>query len=197
MTYHRRRWLMRTFGATSVFAFWVRSVLGQQQGPVPKCSGVISDPTGKPISNVVVEATASNGLSSKSKPSDGQGFFELDAPKAPYTVIFREQQGNTRLHELSQLTGGPDQKLSVTLDPNVEGFSALYHALQAVEAITAQMASDEKLAMLLLERNSIVELNNSINSALTNLKNLKLTERQMQFLNTKADLVRKQVSLFG
>jgi hypothetical protein len=195
----RRRWVQGLIGLGSLGFLWQRAARGQARAAAGSCSGTVSDPQGTGIKNLVVEIIEPNGRVATGN-TDAQGSYKLSAPQSgPYVIQFREAQGNTRLLDVRELTAGTNQILSVTIDPQRKTVSAIYSALQAVEALAALMMADraEKAAPMLMERIPLRELRSITDSVINEINRSEPTPRQRAFLVAKAAAVKGILDMFA
>jgi hypothetical protein len=198
MSWNRRTLFRNVLGAFPACAIWQQSA--QAQAVAPKCSGTVSDAQGTGIANLIVQTVEPNGRVASSPPTDSQGNYSLPAPKSgTYVIVFREPQGNTKLHDVRQLTGGKDQVLSVTIDGRSKSFQGAYAALQAVETLTAWIVGDrkEQIGPELFKSIPLNELTGVVDAVTKDLNQTEPTARQRDFLLAKAESVRKFLQMVG
>jgi hypothetical protein len=196
MNWTRRNWLHGVIGGLSISGLCTGRLMAQVANQ-PRCAGTVSDIHGMPIQGLIVELSdPSGGLASAS--TDQRGQYDLPAPqKGPFIVILREKQVNTRLFEIRQLTGGTNQMLSVTVDPSLSTFAAIYGSCQAVEGVGAWILEDPKRRRELLERITLAALNENLERLKKESGGLKLSDSQRSFLRDKGEFVGKLVSRLG
>ena len=193
----RRKWISGLLGAVSLLVCWRRPARGQQAPRGPLCAGAVSDPQGNGIPKLVVQIVEPSGQVT-SGDTGAKGDYTLSAPNSgPYLVLFREPQTKTRLLVVGQLTPGTTLALSVTIDPSRKSFLSVYGALQAVEILAAWAATDPKVATTLFQTIGKPELSAFVEKDVERLNQLEFSPRQLEFLSTKASVVRRLLEMAG
>lgn len=172
-------------GAVSLTAFCRRPAKADDEPEM--CEGHVYDPNGKGLDGIVVQIMDSHGgFASTDTGQDGQ--YSFRAPKTgTYVIAFVERKLSTHLHAVTQLTAGPRQILSVTIDSSSRTLVGIYNQLQAVETLCVAITGDREgaLAEKIREKYPL----NKMGEALGKLKFSGLSANEAQVLEIKRKCV--------